>query len=97
MAVFVIVLFSTVVIYSLIEWAANRKWTLLCTVFGYERYFMIISRLKEEGIKYKTNTPVGAARSRDAQIMLKDYTQYDIYVRKGQEDKAAHALGRSAI
>ena len=95
MYVFFLVLFSVVVIYSLLEHFSNRKWTLVYTAIGREKYFRVISRLAAAGIKYKTITPIGTGRIRDINITGRDsegHTQYDIYVKRGEEGKVAKAL-----
>jgi flagellar biosynthesis/type III secretory pathway M-ring protein FliF/YscJ len=90
MIIFVSVLFLILVIFTLFRLVFNRKWKLLYTAFGYEKYFRVVSALKDDGIKYKTKTPMGAIRNRE--LINNDFTQYDIYVKKDEEEKAVGAL-----
>jgi hypothetical protein len=70
----------------------NRKWILIYTAFGYEKYFCVASALKDGGVKYKTNTPIGAIRNRE--LINHDFTQYDIYVKKDDEGRAISAMNK---
>ncbi|QKE72469.1 hypothetical protein HPK19_06495 [Arthrobacter citreus] len=36
---------------SIVQLILNRKWELIYTTYGYEDYFKIISKLKDEGVK----------------------------------------------
>jgi len=83
----IIVLF---IIYSFYKWYSNRNWKLFYTVFGYEKYYQIVSILKGHGIKCKTHTPIGTIKKRE--IISNDFTQYDIYIKKEDEHKAIQAL-----
>ncbi|WHY75167.1 hypothetical protein QNH20_13500 [Neobacillus sp. WH10] len=76
---FVLILFTLII--SIVKLMLNRKWTLIYTAFGYDTYFAIAAKLKSAGVKYKTITPLNF---RDA-VHSKDNTQYDVYVKKGEE------------
>ncbi|PEJ59268.1 hypothetical protein CN692_07260 [Bacillus sp. AFS002410] len=62
---------------SIVQLILNRKWELIYTAYGYEDYFKTISKLKDEGVKYKVELPVNARSDR-----FNDNTQYDIYVKR---------------
>lgn len=76
---FVLILFTLLI--SSVQMMVNRKWTLIYTAFGNDTYFAITAKLKSEGVKFKTKTPLNF---RDA-VSSNDNTQFDIYVKKGEE------------
>ncbi|MCM3727080.1 hypothetical protein M3226_15470 [Neobacillus cucumis] len=80
-----------VVLIVVIQLTSNRKWKLICTVFGYENYFTVIAKLKSEGIKYKTKTPLNSV----VKYHFKDSTQYDVWVEKENEQIAHKALHKN--
>ena len=84
------VLFLVILIILIVQLILNRKWTLIYTAFGYDTYFEIAAKLKSAGVKFKTKTPLNF---RDAE-RFKDNTQYDIYVKKGEEHLVYEALQR---
>jgi hypothetical protein len=90
MITFFSILLLIFVAYTFCRYLINRKWRLIYTAFGYEKYFCIVSALKTEGIKFKTNTPIGGIRNRE--FINHDFTQYDIYVKKEEEQRAINAL-----
>lgn len=63
---------------SIVQLVLNRKWELIYTAYGYEDYFKYISKLKDEGVKYKVELPLNGRGER----VIKDSTQYDIYIKK---------------
>jgi hypothetical protein len=79
-----------IAIITLLRLVSNRKWKLFYTAFGYEKYFCVVSELKAADVKYRTNTPIGSIRNRE--LVINDFTQYDIYVKKDDEGRAAKAL-----
>lgn len=83
------ILFGVIVLFSSINFLVNRRWKLLYTAFGYEQYFKIVAKLKSEGIKFKTETPIGAIRTA---MTFNDHTQYDIYVKDEDKSRAARAI-----
>jgi hypothetical protein len=87
---FIIIAFIAVgVLSSLIKHLLNRNWTLVYTAFGNENYLKIAAKLQEDGVPYKTETPADFRTPRNG---FNDQTQYDIYVKKTDEHKSAHAL-----
>ncbi|RJS62568.1 hypothetical protein CJ483_12595 [Bacillus sp. PK3_68] len=66
---------------------SNRKWKLVRTVHGHESYYMVVGKLKSNGVSYKTKTPINFGHR-----SFSDNTQYDIYVKKEEEHKAITAL-----
>jgi len=85
-ALFVLILFTLIILF--VQLMVNRKWKLIYTAFGYNSYFTIAAKLKNAGVKYKTKTPLNFS---DAE-RFKDNTQYDIYVKKGEEHLVYAAL-----
>jgi hypothetical protein len=83
----IMILFTII---TLLRLLSNRKWKLFYTAFGYDKYFSVVSALKAANVKFKTNTPIGSIRNRE--LVINDYTQYDIYVTKDDECRAAKAL-----
>lgn len=75
---------------TVVQVLSHRNWQLIYTAFGSEEYFRIMGKLKREGVKLKISTPYRGLDSRSNRF--KDHTQYDIYVRKGDEAIAAQAL-----
>ncbi|UCZ53469.1 hypothetical protein LGQ02_01315 [Bacillus shivajii] len=51
---------------------------LVHTAFGKEKYFNVVSKLKEEGIPYQTG--IKSNPNTYQNIGHNDYAQYDIYV-----------------
>ena len=95
MYVFILAIFSVIVIYTVLGHLSKRRWTLVYTALGHDKYFRVTSKLASAGIKYKTVTPIGTGRIRNIEVVSRGdsgYTQYDIYVKKGEEGKAAKAL-----
>lgn len=82
-----IYVFTIIVLYSFIQLYLNRKWKLIYTAFGYQNYFIIIGKLKKNGIEYKTKLPINL-RSRQ----FDENTQYDIYVKNDSEHLALQSL-----
>lgn len=80
-------LFLIIGLISLVQIFLDRKWKLIYTAYGYEDYYKIISKLKSNGVKYKTKLPMNL-RS----IRFKDNTQYDIYVKKEMEHIAINSM-----
>ncbi|PGS56827.1 hypothetical protein [Bacillus sp. AFS041924] len=78
---------TIIVLYSFIQLYLNRKWKLIYTAFGYQNYFIIIGKLKKNGIEYKTKLPINL-RSRQ----FDENTQYDIYVKNDSEHLALQSL-----
>jgi hypothetical protein len=68
---------SIILLITLIQLFLDRKWELYYIAYGYEDYFKVISKLKEDGIKYKVKLPLNLRFDR-----FKDNTQYDIYIKK---------------
>lgn len=84
------ILASVFIIIELIRTLSNRNWQLIYSAYGNEEYFTIIAKLRAQGIKYKIKSPF---RGFDNRIdRFKDYTQYDIYVKKDEEHKAVKAI-----
>jgi hypothetical protein len=75
---------------TIIKSFSNRNWKLIYTAFGDDNYFKIVSKLNEDGVKYRTEIPGNLRTPRT----YNDNTQYDIYVKKEDEHKAAHAMQR---
>ncbi|WNB90889.1 hypothetical protein [Bacillus sp. NEB1478] len=65
----------------------NRNWKLFYTALSEENYFQITGKLKEAGVKYRTEVPV-SVRARH----YNENTQFDIYVKKEEEHKAVSVL-----
>ncbi|MFB7139407.1 hypothetical protein ACFCYN_07135 [Gottfriedia sp. NPDC056225] len=84
----VIYLFIIIVLYSFIQLYLIRKWKLIYTTFGYQNYFLIIGKLKKNGIEYKTKVPMNLRNRRQ----FDENTQYDIYVKKDSEHEALQSL-----
>ncbi|MEH7452647.1 hypothetical protein [Gottfriedia acidiceleris] len=82
-----IYVFFTVVLYSFIQLYLNRKWKLIYTTYGYQNYFMIIGKLKKNGIEYKTKSQMNFSGRR-----FNENTQYYIYVKKDLEHLALQSL-----
>ncbi|MEJ9232932.1 hypothetical protein LAV79_26680 [Peribacillus butanolivorans] len=85
--VFVIVFIATTQLIS------NRYWKCIYTTFGYENYFKVVAKLKSEGITYKTKTPINIG-SENLQNRM-DSTQYDVFVKNEDEQKAQKALHKN--
>ncbi|WLD92588.1 hypothetical protein [Alkalihalobacillus sp. AL-G] len=90
--VFLIVIFGVIIISSLNRSLFKRNWQMIYTAFGYNDYIRVISRLKNHGVKYKTQIPTDL-NSRER--TFKDNTQYDIYVKKDDEHQAVNALHKT--
>ncbi|KQL39317.1 hypothetical protein AN960_10175 [Bacillus sp. FJAT-25509] len=84
LVIYVIIL---IILYSFIQLYLNRKWKLIYTTHGYQNYFMIIGKLKKNGIEYKTKLPMNFSGRR-----FNENTQYDIYVKKDLEHLALQSL-----
>ncbi|WP_088068208.1 hypothetical protein [Gottfriedia luciferensis] len=84
LAIYLIVI---IILFTFIQFNLNRKWKLIYTAFGYQNYFLIIGKLRKEGIQYKTKLPMNL-RSR----VFNENTQYDIYVKKDVEHEALQSL-----
>jgi hypothetical protein len=94
MYITIVILASVVIIISLIRTYSNRNWKQIYSTYGNEEYFKIIAKLKEEGIKYKVETPFRGFNSRNERF--KDDTQYNIYVKKDEEHKAVKVLHKTS-
>ncbi|WP_285765733.1 hypothetical protein [Peribacillus sp. SI8-4] len=70
-----------------------KYWTCIYTAFGHENYFKVISKLKSEGVRFKTKTPMNLG-STDFQNRNKT-TQYDVWVKKEDELAAQRAIHRA--
>lgn len=79
---------GTVVLITFLKLVLNRKWKLFYTALGSEEYFRIVGKLKNEGVKYKVETPVTAMRVG----RYRDDSQYEIYVKEEYESKAHAAI-----
>lgn len=86
-AFFILIIIA--LISSLIQYLSNRKWTLIYTAYGSENYFGVIEKLKTAGVHFKSKSPINL---RSNETRSKDYTQYDIYVKKEEEHLAYEAL-----
>lgn len=75
---------------SIIQILVNRNWRLIYTAYGYQNYFTIIGKLKNNGISYKTKLPMNVRVAR-----FHDNKQYDIYVKKELEHRAVEAINQS--
>ncbi|MEY9868771.1 hypothetical protein ABIE66_004150 [Peribacillus sp. B2I2] len=67
-----------------------KYWTCIYTAFGNENYFKVIAKLESEGIQFKTKTPMNLG-SENFQNRH-ETSQYDIFVKKEQEQIAQRAL-----
>lgn len=85
-ALFILLLLTFLI--SIVQIMYNRRWTLIYTAFGHEKYFAVAARLKHAGVKYQTKSPFNSR----IDGRFKDNTQYDIYVKKGQEHLAQSAI-----
>jgi hypothetical protein len=70
---------------------------LVNTVFGNEKYFTLVNKLKEDGVSYETVTIRnlnlnGNFGQNDSS--RNDSTQYDIYVKEEDKHKAQQAIHR---
>ncbi|MFF2879244.1 hypothetical protein ACFVR2_23420 [Gottfriedia sp. NPDC057991] len=83
----VIYVIIMIVLYGFIQLYLNQKWKLIYTTYGYQNYFMIIGKLKKNGIEYKTKLPMNFSGRR-----FNENTQYDIYVKKDLEHLALQSL-----
>lgn len=69
-----------------------KNFALIYSAYGNEEYFGIVSKLKAEGLKYRTHIP---NRGFDNRVdRFKDHTQFDIYVKKEDEHLAVKALSK---
>ncbi|MDR7071711.1 hypothetical protein [Fictibacillus barbaricus] len=82
-----IAFFSFSLLSTIIKSILKRNWILLHTTFNEENYFRITGKLKEAGVNYRTEIPVNV-RARN----FNENKQFDIYVKKEEEYKAASAL-----
>jgi hypothetical protein len=87
----VIAVILSLVLHATIQLVSNRNWKLLYTAFGSENYFKVIGKLKSAGIKHKTKSRVNLGHENN----FKDFTQYDIYVKKEDEHKTQTALHKN--
>lgn len=67
-----------------------KYWTCIYTAFGNDNYFKVIAKLENEGIQFKTKTPMNLG-STDFQNRNKT-TQYDVFVKKEDEQAAQRAI-----
>ncbi|MGE7765072.1 hypothetical protein [Peribacillus sp. NPDC096540] len=70
-----------------------KYWTCIYTAFGDDNYFKVIAKLENEGIQFKTKTPMNLG-SKDFQSRHKT-TQYDVFVKKEHEQIAQRALHKN--
>lgn len=70
-----------------------KYWTCIYTAFGNDNYFKVIAKLENEGIQFKTKTPMNLG-SQDFQNRHKT-TQYDVFVKKEHEQIAQRAVHKN--
>ncbi|MGG4267905.1 hypothetical protein [Peribacillus simplex] len=70
-----------------------KYWTCIYTAFGSDNYFKVIAKLENEGIPFKTKTPMNLD-SKDFQNRHKT-TQYDVFVKKEYEQIAQRAVHKN--
>lgn len=89
---FVVIVLGGIIIGSLIQKYRDRNMKLIYTAFGQENYFKVISKLNNDGVKYKVRVPGQNFGVSERSII--DNTQYDIYVKKEEVHRAGNALHR---
>lgn len=70
-----------------------KYWTCIYTAFGNDNYFKVIAKLENEGIQFKTKTPMNLG-SQDFQNR-NETTQYDVFVKKEHEQIAQRAVHKN--
>lgn len=87
MTISLIILMSVFVGGAALSFIHHRKWKLVRSVHGHESYYIVVGKLKNNGVSYKTKTPINFGHRG-----FNDNTQYDIYVKKEDEHIALTAL-----
>jgi extradiol dioxygenase family protein len=74
-----IVFFGTILlIYSLIDYFAYRKWSLLYIALRHESYFALTEKLKQAGIKYRIKNIYNKTGTQCSMIIGIDITKFTL-------------------
>lgn len=77
------------IISSLVNYFLYRDWVLIYTALDNQQYFDVVSKLNSNGVNYRVKTVVN---QRTTEMFLYHSGQYDIYVKKQDEQLARKAF-----
>lgn len=83
------IILAFVIVCSVVNYLLYRDWVLIFTALDHQQYFEIISKFNTNGINYRVRTVVN---QRTTEMFLDYSGQYDIYVKKQDEQLARNAL-----